>query len=105
VVRSVDVKFLGIFITEDLSLTTHTHYVCQKISKIIYLKKSLRDTVSQTVLTNVYYAKFESVLKYDIIFWDGVRKDFKNLFKLQKKCVKVIKVKKIEYRAEIRFVN
>jgi hypothetical protein len=69
VVRSVDVKFLGIFITEDLSWKTHTQYVCQKLSKIIYLIKSLRDTVSQTVLINVYYAKFESVLKYGIIFW------------------------------------
>jgi hypothetical protein len=54
VVRSVDVKFLGIFITEDLTWTTHTQYVCQKLSKIIYLIKSLRDTVSQTVLINVY---------------------------------------------------
>jgi hypothetical protein len=60
----VDVKFLGIFITEDLSWTTHTQYVCQKLSKIIYLIKSLRDTVSQTVLINVYYAKFESVLRW-----------------------------------------
>jgi hypothetical protein len=40
VVRSVDVKFLGIFITEDLSWKTHTHYVCQKLSKFIYLIKS-----------------------------------------------------------------
>jgi hypothetical protein len=47
--------------------------------------------VSQTVLINVYYAKFESVLKCGIIFWDGVQKDFKDIFKLQKKCVRVIK--------------
>jgi hypothetical protein len=93
-VRSVDVKVLGIFITEDLSWTTHTHYVCQKPSKIIYLIKSLWDTASQTVLINVYYDKFESVLKYGIIFWGGVQKDFKNLFKLQKKCVRVIKGEK-----------
>jgi hypothetical protein len=92
--RLMDVKFLGIFITEDLSWTTHTQYVCQKLSKIIYLIKSLRDTVSRAVLINVYYAKFESVLKYGIIFWGGVHKDFKTLFKLQKKCVRVIKGEK-----------
>jgi hypothetical protein len=50
--------------------------------------------VSQTVLINVCYAKFESVLKYGIIFWGSVQKDFKNLFKLQKKCVRVIKGEK-----------
>jgi hypothetical protein len=66
----VDVKFLGIFITEDLSLKTHEHYVCQKLSKIIYLIKFLRDTVSQTVLINVYYAKFESVL--NMVSFSGV---------------------------------
>jgi hypothetical protein len=31
VVYSVDVTFLGIFITEDLSWTTHTQYVCEKL--------------------------------------------------------------------------
>jgi hypothetical protein len=70
-VRSVDVKFLGIFITGDLSWTTHTQYVRQKLSKIIYLIKFLRDTVSQTVLINLYYAKFESVLEiwYHFLGW------------------------------------
>jgi hypothetical protein len=47
--------------------------------------------VSQTVLINAYYAKFESVLEYSIIFWGGVQKDFKDIFKLQKKCIMVIK--------------
>jgi hypothetical protein len=47
--------------------------------------------VSQTVLINVYYAEFESVLKYGIIFWGGVQNDFKDIFKLQKKCIRVIK--------------
>jgi hypothetical protein len=35
VVYSVDVQFLGILITEDLRWTTHTKYVCQKLSKTI----------------------------------------------------------------------
>jgi hypothetical protein len=47
--------------------------------------------VGQTVLMNVYPAKFESVLKYSIIFLGGVQKDFETLFKLQKKCIRVIK--------------
>jgi hypothetical protein len=68
--------------TSYLSWKTHIHYVCQKLSNIIYLIKSLRDRVSQIVLINVYYAKFESVLKYGIIFWGGVQKDFKDIYKL-----------------------
>ena len=61
VVCSVDVKFLGICITEDLSWATHTQYVCQKLSKTTYLIKSLWDSVSQTILRSVYLAKFEFV--------------------------------------------
>jgi hypothetical protein len=79
VVCSVDVKFLCIYIAEDLSWSTHTSYVCQKLSKTIYLIKSLRDSVSQTVLRNMYLANFESVLKYGIIFWSGVLKDSKTI--------------------------
>jgi hypothetical protein len=85
VVCSVDVKFLGICITEDLSWATHIQYVGQKLSKNIYSIKSLRDSVSQTVLRSVYLAKIESVLKYGIIFWGGMQKDSETLFKLQKK--------------------
>jgi hypothetical protein len=74
---------LGIFITEDLNWTTHTQYVCQILSRTIL--KRLSEPI------NVYHAKFESVLKYNIIFWGGVQKDFETLFKMQKKCIKVIK--------------
>jgi hypothetical protein len=34
------------------------------------------------------------VLKYGIIFWGGIQKDFKTIFKQQKKCVRVIKGEK-----------
>jgi hypothetical protein len=88
----VDVKFLGIYIAEDLSWSTYNQYVCQKLGKTIYLIKSLQDSVSHTVFRNVYLANFEPVLKYGIIFWGGVLKDSETLFKLQKKCVKVVKV-------------
>jgi hypothetical protein len=40
------------------------HYVCQKLSKIIYLIKSLRDRVSQTVLINVYYLSIIYLIIY-----------------------------------------
>jgi hypothetical protein len=50
--------------------------------------------VSQTVLRNVYLAKFESVLKYGIIFGGGLQKNSETLFKLHKKCVRVVKAVK-----------
>jgi hypothetical protein len=52
----------------------------------------------------VYLAKFVSVLNYGIIFW-GVQKNSETPFKLQKKCVRVVKELKVEFPVEICFVN
>jgi hypothetical protein len=38
------VKFLGIYITENLCWATHTHHVCQKLNKALYLIKFLPDS-------------------------------------------------------------
>jgi hypothetical protein len=64
-----NLKFLGIYITEKLSWATHVQYLCQELNKVLYLIKSLRDSVSIPVLKNVYFMKFESILKYGTTFW------------------------------------
>jgi hypothetical protein len=68
---SSSVKFLGIYITENLCWATHTNQVCQKLNKALYLIKSLHDSVSLPILKNIYITKFESVLKSGILFWGG----------------------------------
>jgi hypothetical protein len=70
IIFSSNVKFLGIYITENLSWATHTQYIRQKLNKALYLIKSLCDSVSLPVLRKVYFTKFESILKYGIC-WDG----------------------------------
>jgi hypothetical protein len=60
--------------------------LCQKLNKALYLIKSLHDSVSIPVLENVYFTKFESILKYGIIFWGGVS-DRNEVFIIQKKKV------------------
>jgi hypothetical protein len=72
-----------------LSWTNHTQHVCLKLNKALYLIKSLRDSVSLRVLKNVYFTKFDSMLKYGIIFWGGGLKTPKQFLKY-KKCLRVI---------------
>jgi hypothetical protein len=62
-------------------------YLCQKLNKALYLIKSLCDSVSIPVLRNVYFTKFESVLKYGILYGGGVN-DNNAVFKIQKECLK-----------------
>jgi hypothetical protein len=67
-----NLKFLGIHITDDLSWSIHIQYLCQKLNKVLCLIKSLHDSVSKPILRNLYFTKFESILRYGIIFWGGV---------------------------------
>ena len=89
-VYSSSVKFLGIDISENLSWLNHTQYICLKLSKALYLIKSLRNSVSLQVLRNVYFTKFESIFKYGIMFWGGGGKEIDTVFKVQKKCIRAI---------------
>jgi hypothetical protein len=61
-------NFLDICITDNLSWAIHTQSLSPKLNNLI---KSLRNSVSVSVLRNVYLTKFESMLKYGIIFWGG----------------------------------
>jgi hypothetical protein len=79
-----NLKFLGIHITDNLNWSTHIQYLCQKLNKVLCLIKSLRDSVSKPILRNIYFTKFESILRYGIIFWGGV--NYSNaVFIIQKK--------------------
>jgi hypothetical protein len=83
-IYSSTVKFLGIDISDNLSWTNHTQYVCLKLNKVLFLIKSVCDSVSLQVLKNVNSTKFESIVKYGIIFLGGGSEDTKTVFKAQK---------------------
>jgi hypothetical protein len=51
------------------------------LNKDLYLIKSLRNSVSVQVLKNIYFTKFESILKHGIIFWGGGCKEVEAVFK------------------------
>jgi hypothetical protein len=80
-----NVNFLGIHTADNLSWAIHTQHLSPKLNKALYLIKFLRDSVSLPILRNVYLTKFESILKYGIIFWEGRLKDTETVFKVQKK--------------------
>jgi hypothetical protein len=84
VLHSSTAKFLGIEISENLSWKNHIQHLCPKLNKAVYLIKSLRNSVSLWVLKNIYFTKFESILKYGI-FWGGGCKEVEAVFKIKKK--------------------
>jgi hypothetical protein len=91
ILYTTNIKFLGIYITENLSWALHLHHLMQKLNKAVYLIKTLRDFVSLSILRCVCFAKFESLLKYGIIFWGCGQKDMQTVFKIKKRCLRLIK--------------
>ncbi|PNF20311.1 hypothetical protein B7P43_G13693 [Cryptotermes secundus] len=86
---SSELRFLGIDITENLKWSTHIQSLCSKLSKTSYIIKSLRGVLSPNMLRSIYFAKFQSLLRYGIIFW-GCEGDSIKVFRMQKRVLRII---------------
>ena len=64
-------RFLGICITENIKWDAQVQSLSSKVSKISYVIKSLKETMSPYVIRNIYYTNFQSCLRY-IILWVGM---------------------------------
>jgi hypothetical protein len=64
----LDVKLLGINITENLIWHTHIKSVCSSLSKAYFIIKTLKEAMNYNMIRLVYYSYFQSRLTYGIIF-------------------------------------
>ena len=64
---------------ENLNWHIHIHSLCASLSKFYYSMKSLKDITSFQMTRTIYYAYFQSQMKYDIIFWGKNRDSVKDL--------------------------
>jgi hypothetical protein len=84
-----EVKFLGIYIMENLKWHAHIKFLCSSLSKTYYMIKALKHTVSNYMLWNIYFAHFQSKVRYGIVVWGGARESIK-ILRLQKKVVRMM---------------
>ena len=66
-----EVRFLGIYITENLKRNAHVHSLCSSLSKVSEIIKSLKAVLSPYMLRSIYFSYFQSRLRNGIIFWGG----------------------------------
>ena len=57
------VRFLGIYITENLHWNFHVHLLCSGSSRVSYIMKSLKAVWSPYILQNIYFAYFQLCLR------------------------------------------
>jgi hypothetical protein len=70
-VYTAETKFLGIYVTETLKWNSHVQLLATKSSKVSYMIKSLKETLSQYMIQIIYFIKFQSLLRFGILFWWG----------------------------------
>lgn len=81
------VKFLGVYLDPKLSWEQHIIRTCKKISKNIYLLRSLANRLSRNILITTYHSLIHSVISYAILIW-GHATSVTTVFTLQKKSNK-----------------
>jgi hypothetical protein len=82
-------KFLGIHISCALTWSTQIKVLCANLSKVCYMIKMLKDELNLYMLRNIYFAKFQSVMRYGIILWGGVSEITKVLM-VQKRALRLM---------------
>ena len=80
-------NFLGITINKNCDWKNHIFYTSKKISKNIGLLSRLKFLMPKHCLKLLYFALVQPYLNYGILLW-GFECD--NLFKLQKKAIRII---------------
>jgi hypothetical protein len=77
-------KFLGLTITNNLNWKTHIQTLC-----VYYILKSLKGVMSLHTIKTIYFAYFQTRMKYGIAFW-GTDCDSVKVFHMLKKVIRLI---------------
>lgn len=93
---SQSAKFLGIHVDETLRWDVHIDHISKKLNKACYSIRVLSKYMNLISLKIVYYANFDSALRYGIIFF-GNSVNIEKLFVIQKRTLRtMLKIKPLE---------
>lgn len=82
-------KFLGIHIDEFLSWNYHIEYLCKKLNGVCYCVRILSRYSNLNTLKIVYFASFESLIRYGVVFW-GSSSEMNTVFLIQKRVIRIL---------------
>jgi hypothetical protein len=72
-VYTSETKFLGIYITKILKWNSRVHSLATNLRKGSHIIKSLKQIFSQYMIRNIYFTKFQSFLRFGVLFLEGMR--------------------------------
>ena len=85
-------KFLGVYISSSLNWTLQIKHAKSQVSKATGAMNSVKKIIPQKLLRNIYFALVQPYIVYCAPIWGSIHntKDYEDLFKAQKKAVRVI---------------
>lgn len=83
-------KFLGIYLDEFLNWSQHINLLIPRLNSVCYGIRVIGKYMSEKTLKIIYYANFESILKYGIMFW-GSNSLTEKIFIVQKRALRILK--------------
>lgn len=85
------IKYLGLYLDEDLKFRYHIDNMSSKLRKANGALCKVRHFVPSTVLKNIYYALFESIMTYALVVWgQNPNSNCKRISILQKCAVRIM---------------
>ena len=88
---STSIKYLGIFLDEDLSWKKHVNITSLKLHRANGALAKLRHYVSPSILTTIYYSLFHSHMFYACQVWGQSKNSITNrIFTLQKSAMRIM---------------
>lgn len=83
------VKFLGVFMDNELRWSDHVDHVSKKLNSAYYAINKIRDCLPFSSIMQVYYSLVFSHLSYNIVLW-GNTSDSRRAFIFQKRIIRMI---------------
>jgi hypothetical protein len=84
-----NIKFLGMFINDTATWSTHLDQLTNKLSSACYAVRVMKEYMPLKTLIMIYYAYFHSLMNYGLIFWGNSPYSI-HIFRLQKKIIRII---------------
>ena len=83
------IKFLGVYLDEQLTWKLHIDHISNNIAKSLYTLNKVKNILPVAALRSIYFALIHIHLSYGILAW-GNSTSVNKLFKLQKRAVRII---------------
>ena len=86
-----ETKFLGLYITPDLTWNAHIQHTINKIRPNVAILYKLRNIVDTKPLLHIYFSLIHSRINYCILIWGAApHSQLIKILKLQKKAIRII---------------